>query len=185
MKIGFVGPAKAGKTTTAHQLYCQLKDDGYNVGLLPETARETLQRMKVSLYEIRDDPQLFEQFQRAIMMRQLELEDRMAKQHDIVICDRTVYDVMLYVVFYGHLDFVLEFIETYSWDLKKPRYDWLFVFQPVDRQDEDPMRHEEDIHWSGTHERMLIRWLHNHRWVYVPMMSVAERVSYIRRVIQL
>ncbi len=89
VKIGLVGTHEVGKTTLAYALTAALKEQGYKVDVLHESA-------EMSRYVGFEHfvPSIFRH--RWIVANQMAGESRKAMYRDHVICDRTVLDEIAY-----------------------------------------------------------------------------------------
>lgn len=117
IKIGFIGTHGVGKTTTCYDMVASLKKLGYNACLANEVARmcpfpiNKESTIKTSLW-------IFSQ----------QLKQELEIKTDILICDRTVLDVLVYSKYnknelFLHLSpFIKEYMKT---------YDLLFYIKPV------------------------------------------------------
>jgi len=92
-KILFSGSFFSGKTTLANQL----KEKGYNV--IDEIAgpliKEASERGDNGLKRRRE-------FQLNLLDKQLAFETEAEKNHDLIICDRGVIDIVVYSKYYKH-----------------------------------------------------------------------------------
>jgi len=184
MIIGLCGPSGSGKTTTARMLYSTLKERGYNVGIVNEVVRDVFPRFGFKdLTAIRNSDKYYE-FEVAIMIEQMERESKAAKQYDIVICDRTVFDIFLYVVLYGDLETIIDFVDEFAGNLWYHSYDKVFLFEPIPGNVDDGFR-TPDINNRDMQLFLLNRWLREMCYTYVPYMSVEDRVKFILKEVQL
>lgn len=133
MKIGIMGTHGAGKTTYAGELAAKLRKrfPDSSVGVLHEIARTCpFSLNKKSSVEA----------QMWLYHSQVAAEIEMADKYDILVCDRTVLDTVVYGHHAGFGEFVGEYLYTALSHLDT--YDFLYwmqaAFKPVDDGFRDP-----------------------------------------------
>lgn len=115
-KIAFLGSHGTGKTTSAFQLAAELKMKpeygNTSIGIIAETARECP-------FPINQDSNHVAQ--EWIFHRQIIKEYEMGRIHDVLICDRSVLDVVVYTDFIGvkeladrMFNYCVPYLHTYS-----------------------------------------------------------------------
>ena len=88
VRLAFVGTHSAGKTTAAHHALSWLKTHGYpRAEMLPEVAR--LCSRPIGAHS---------DFETEVMLigEQMRLEERLASQADVLVCDRSMHDHEVY-----------------------------------------------------------------------------------------
>lgn len=90
MKIAFIGTHGTGKTTAAYNMVAELRKNGINAGLLSETAR-------LCPFPINEDTT--HESQEWIILSQIIREIEAEKIYDILVCDRTSYDALIYLLY--------------------------------------------------------------------------------------
>lgn len=100
VKIAVSGTHSTGKTTFCNELYDIAVGSGIDACLVPESARAVFdERDTKPLTSSRDE---IAEIQREIFFKQLVLEtEAEAAGHDVVICDRTLMDNIVYARAYG------------------------------------------------------------------------------------
>ncbi len=101
--VGFDGSSGSGKTTLITRLAGILAGD-FSVGVVPEVARIVFERYKAehgfrSLQELRASP-LIAEFQNEVLDMHCELEMKMMKKHDVVLCDRTLFGNAFFTLYF-------------------------------------------------------------------------------------
>jgi len=95
--IAYSGVHGTGKTTSVYETAAQYKKQGYNVGIILETARKCpLPVLSVGC----DKPSM--SAQQWIFTRQIQEEIEAAIHYDIVVTDRTVVDAIAYTRYFGY-----------------------------------------------------------------------------------
>lgn len=99
MKIGIMGTHGAGKTTFALRMVAELKKNhpGENVGMLTEVARQCPFTINKNTTR---EAQLW------IFHMQIPAEIEMAAKNEILVCDRTILDPLVYAQWAGFADLV-------------------------------------------------------------------------------
>ena len=99
-KIAISGTHSTGKTTLCNELYDIAIESGLNPCLLNEAARIVFAEHGCSPVGLsRDEIAII---QREIFLKQLQMEDEAeAADYDIIICDRTLMDSIVYARAYG------------------------------------------------------------------------------------
>jgi nicotinamide riboside kinase len=100
IKIAISGTHSTGKTTLCNELYDIATESGLNPCLLNEAARIVFAEHGCSPVGLpRDELAII---QREIFLKQLQMEDEAeAADYDLIICDRTLMDSIVYARFYG------------------------------------------------------------------------------------
>jgi len=144
-KIGFTGVHGSGKTTRAKELRDQYRDLGKKVYVVDEVARScplTLRTVEA---------------QEWIWYAQITAEKRAMEQDvDVIICDRTIMDNLMY---YREVIESMYGLEGYSalmrwWDLYREAEAWMAHYTQVIRlplnlewlQAEDPIRPKDELY---------------------------------------
>lgn len=89
MLINFIGAPCSGKTTTAARLFAELKDSGYPAEFVSEQARRYI--AEFNSVKLSDVDQV------AIMGRQYKEEKLLAKSNELVVCDSSLLNSLLYM----------------------------------------------------------------------------------------
>lgn len=184
MLIGFAGPSCSGKTTVIRGVYEQLKSQGIRVTVINEVARWVFERYFSgygTLDRLRRDKWVLMQFQRKVYEEQIYLEQVLSQQYDLVLTDRTLFDVLMYVVMYCDVRHIAAFAQSCA-AVGEEWYDKVFLFEPIEGANcNDGFRSKMDIGVRRWHFEMLKNWFgHWDRVVVVPAnMSVDERVQFV------
>lgn len=184
MLIGFSGPSCSGKTTVIQKVYEQLRNQGIRVAMINEVARWVFDRYFSgygTLDRLRRDKWALMQFQRKVYEEQIYLEQVLCQQYDLVLTDRTLFDVLMYVVTYCDVRHIAMFAQS-CMAVGDEWYDKVFLFEPLEGVNcEDGFRSATDIGTRRVHFEMLKNWFgHWDRVVVVPAdMSVEERVQLV------
>ena len=190
--VGFAGASYSGKTTTANELKSRLIKEGYKVCLINEHARQILTEFKTTLDRIRNDKTLFMLFQNEILIRHIDNVYRsLSDDYDIILCDRTVFDIVSYVILYNHLIHDDDFTAFYVNCIKFAKhYNTLFLFQPLpmDNNYFDGVRlaNEKRIMFQEILKGLIASYYLECQGfnVYeVPLMNLEDRVEYIYNII--
>jgi GTPase SAR1 family protein len=89
IKVGLFGAQGTGKTTAMNATEEALREMGYDVGIVTETARRCPHSINKASNGVS---------QRWIQAEQLYVEAQMVKGHDIVLTDRTSFDHLAYAI---------------------------------------------------------------------------------------
>ena len=125
-RIGLCGGHGTGKTTFAYELAAFLKKAGFDTGLSSNVSRSSRSGyLRGSFLN-----------QNEILSSLMVNEQMLLEKHNVVICDRTVFDVQAYSDFYEGTewtyDTMLRYIEEHG------NYDFIVWFnKPFDAQDKD------------------------------------------------
>jgi len=125
-RIGLCGGHGTGKTTFAYELAAFFKKSGFDVGLSTNVSRSSRSGyLRGSFLN-----------QNEILTNLMVNEQMLLEKHDVVICDRTVFDVQAYSDFYEGTewtyDTMLRYIEEHG------NYDFIVWFnKPFNAQDKD------------------------------------------------
>lgn len=137
-KIAIVGSPSCRKTTVAEKLKVQLKMMGYNAEIAAEYARSYIMNYGAPEH-------VSEQI--LITGGQIDLEDKLSRVHDIIICDSSsflgyIYGSMFPIqngkdrLFRSKLHEMM--LEHY------PTYDYVFFFPKEEKLREDGIRYQSD-----------------------------------------
>ena len=96
MIIGLSGRCCSGKTTFLEHFRLEHPEYGY----VSECVRELLRNMRTDLRTIREDPKTYWKFQKLVLDRYVKDVDRAYQYSDVVITDRTLYDILIYSKLY-------------------------------------------------------------------------------------
>lgn len=131
-RIGLCGGHGTGKTTFAHKLMAALKESGLNAGMSSGVSRSTRSGFLRGSFVNQTE----------IMANLMANEQILLEKHDVVVCDRTVYDVQAYSEFYegSHWTSYLvhEYVEEHG------DYDIILFFSEVLSDNKDPERNKMD-----------------------------------------
>lgn len=114
VKIAVSGAHGTGKTTFVHELFSELKKEGLEVGLVTEVARDC--NLDIGL-ETGD-------YSQSWIMYTLKAREsrRMGECNDVVLCDRSVADVLAYQ----------ECVVGYNYRLSNACHDWIDTYDIID-----------------------------------------------------
>lgn len=102
-KIAFIGTHGTGKTILAYEFTALLKKQGYNADVVKEVARKCP-------FPLNENRCL--EGQRWIVLEQVKEEIELARNNEVVVCDRSVLDNYAYLVSkFGHDDLVYGFVD--------------------------------------------------------------------------
>lgn len=87
MKIALAGAHGSGKSTIISSVYSELKKDNVRISLAPEVARSSL---FLAAQEITPKMQM------DLFGRQISSEMTNSRNCDILLCDRSIFDIMMY-----------------------------------------------------------------------------------------
>jgi len=155
--VGFSGAAGSGKTTLAREVAKRLKERGYSVAVVEEIARI------------------------AIFVEQLNAEDRARKEAEIVLCDRTVYDNLMYTLLWCDVRTIAMYCNQFVRNVGDRRYDVIFLCEWIDGDVDDGFR-TPDIDYRETQEWLLKMLLPD--YIYLPVMPMEERVEVAYRAVE-
>lgn len=143
IKVGVIGTHFSGKTSLCHQVVGILRSEGYLVDYVREAARNS--------YYLASGVISFA-MQLDILNRQISEELEMARTSELVICDRTVIDVLAYTrqlnppinnkekTYEKCIEFIAkEYVKTYDLIFFKLDY-----FNTIDSK--DPLVIKDDLH---------------------------------------
>ena len=130
--IGFSGCSCSGKSTTLQRVRELLEQDGYSVHVVPEVARDILREKGVDTLYVRR-PGIYYEFEKTILLRHLtEINKGLANKADVVLTDRTVFDIAAYCILYGENLTENEAKELFDIiDLNVFVYEAIYIFEPV------------------------------------------------------
>lgn len=132
MKVAFIGTHGTGKTTLCYDLVAGLKRQGINADVVKEVAR--LSPLPINRKTSLDA-------QTWILMTQVAEEIRLAGQHDVVVCDRSVLDNYAYLLFAcGRQKPVERFVDYWM-----KSYDLLFKVPVIEAASPDGVRDTDDF----------------------------------------
>jgi len=185
LTIALSGASYSGKTTIANVLKNKLEDEGYTVQLLKEHARNVLKDLKTDLATVRQSRELFLLFENEILVR--HIEDLKSADADIVICDRSVYDILAYVIQYSHLIDDEDFKSFFACcEQVFSAYDCIYILEPlpIDEHYFDGTRIASDKRFiyqiilsSLVHYAYLYEYIDS--VIKIPVMSIDERIKTI------
>ena len=176
MLIGIGGATLAGKTTTTFKLCEELSESGFRVGIVPEFAETVAKEMGYSKIEdVRKNSIKYFQFELEILLRKIALEERLRGRCDIVICDTTPAEIILYSKQYLPQD-LSRIIENIA---KKylNRYNIIFLLKPLNVKSDDNFRSKRDIAKRLKHHAIL-KTIYP-RFIEIPVAPVEERLKLI------
>jgi len=160
--IGVCGSACAGKTTLVHELKPILeKELDVKVGIVDEVARDVFKLYFSdfkSLKELRQYPRAYLLFQEEVLREQVHREIIASKVNDIVLTDRTIFDVFLYVYTYLPIEYVFilcEEFNRFTTIYHYSGYDGVILLCPLREFDEDGFREKEDFELAQWHYNLL------------------------------
>jgi hypothetical protein len=180
MKVYFVGSHSTGKTTCARYV-----SEKYKLPMITEVARAVLSEKELHLESLRYDMDLVDEYQRAILSRQLDEE---AKQKSFV-SDRS-FDCLAYAA--QHTRILPELLayateRNYIQNLKSPDSFIFFVRPSKATLKSDGVR--ESINWDGVVaidsmvKFMLEMW--QLRYFQINIDNMQERVRLINSILSL
>ncbi len=135
--IGFSGCSCSGKSTTLQRVKEMLEENGYSVYVVPEVARDILREKSVDTLYVRR-PGMYYEFEKTILLRHLtEINKGLANKADVVLTDRTVFDVAAYCILYGENlteDEAKELFDVI--DVNVFVYEAIYIFEPIKNREE-------------------------------------------------
>ncbi len=184
MLIGFSGPSGSGKTTLVNMVAERLRQKGYDVGVVQEVAREVFRKYQKygfsSLDEIRNSPHILS-FQWDVFLKQIAAEDYELERHDIVLTDRTIYDILFYTLFwrprtddedYSKLE---AYIGGFDFaDNSGRRYKLIFLCEPVNGPVDDGFR-TPDLRYRRVQFEVIKRLLPHYH--FLPALEPEKRAE--------
>lgn len=139
MIVGLTGRCCSGKTT----VFNKLREDRQDFGYVGEPVRDILKDIKVSLRALRCHPEKYLQFQLMVLKRYVEDVCNVYQNYDVVITDRTIYDIYIYSKLYlPYRYFKLFCVEVSLYGEFIP--DKLIYFEPLPYVD-DGIRHKGNL----------------------------------------
>jgi len=179
MKVGFVGASGSGKSTTAEAIFKR-----YNVGLIKEVARIVFEEFSEKygfrdLVELRNSDKYIN-FQKRILCEQIGLEREAVREFDVVLCDRTVYDIYMYAYLYSKPRDFESFLSYYNYRMKTfEEYDKIFFFEYLKGVDVDDGFRTPDVKYRDTQEIILKKILENLgiNYTYIPQKPLEVRIG--------
>jgi adenylate kinase family enzyme len=141
MRIYLSGSHSCGKTTLARHI-----SKTYQLPLLPEVARLILAEKELSIQSLRTSPEIVNQYQTEVMMRQLEEE----KKYKSFVADRSC-DALAYAAQHSsiaHILFSDPKVQTYVESLKQKDVCLFFVRPTKSTLHNDGVR--ESLMWEGV-----------------------------------
>lgn len=180
MKVYFVGSHSTGKTTCARYV-----SENYSLPMITEVARAVLSEKELHLDTLRHDMNVVDDYQNAILYRQINEE----KKYDKFVSDRS-FDCLAYAA--QHTRILPELLgssalQGYVSDLKAPDSFIFFVRPSKATLKADGVR--EAINWDGVIaidsmvKFMLEMW--NLRHFQINIDNMQERVKLIDSVLSL
>lgn len=176
-KVAFLGTSCAGKTTIA-QFYKMRTDLLFDLQVIDEIARWYFETHIV-------DDHFSVETQQAIqsLVIKTEIEHIKKLQPDVLLCDSTVVNPILWTMASGDMQGAKRLLESVSWWL--PTYDVTFVFDPDDVEFvQDARVRVEDYKLRMKFHELLLEFLSFHDIEYFYIQgSVAHRVELIDSVL--
>lgn len=124
--VGFTGRCCSGKTT----VFEKFKEKHPEYGYVPEFVDEVLSKYGVTLGTLRYHSGKYLQFQLEILRRYVNAVDKAYRKYDVIITDRTLYDIFIYSKLYLPERYFNMFrIELFLLDQYMP--DKLIYFEPL------------------------------------------------------
>ena len=150
MKFGIMGTHGTGKTTFAKAYAKRLRelDNGETVGLVTGIVRSCPWPIN---REANEDTQ------RWIFHRHMLAELEATAQHNVVVCDRTVLDSLVYSAVAGFEDIIDDYLPAALGWLEG--YDIIFWFRPVDGLLVDDGRRCVDPAYQHAVDRVFKEWI--------------------------
>lgn len=188
MKIGLSGAGGSGKSTVAEAVFERLHNNGFSVGLINEVARWVFREFSEehgfkNLTEIRRSDKYIN-FQKRILDEQIKLERDFEQMFDIVICDRTIYDIYMYAFLYSDSESFESFLKYYNYRKQNfKEYDKIFLFEYLKGVNVDDGFRTPDINYRSGQEVILKNILRD--YIYIPQKPIEVRVDeVIKHIIQ-
>jgi len=134
--IGFTGVSGSGKTTLVNTLANELNKRGYKTIVVQEVARRVFNVFKgkynvKSLNDIRCNDTMFVEFQRETLINQLyDEQNAIRMKPHIVLTDRTIYDCMVYTMYFGKINVLLTILQSIPLKVIEPTYRLIFLVEP-------------------------------------------------------
>ena len=125
MKIAIVGAHASGKSTIMSSVYSELKKNNSRVFLAPEVARSSL---FLAAKEITPKMQM------DLFGRQISNEMTSSRNCDILLCDRSLFDILMYTrLFFEEDEEALSYSKSMSLFCKEysKTYDHIFVTSKI------------------------------------------------------
>lgn len=184
--VGFSGCSCSGKSTTAKKVKKMLEQRGYKVYLVPEVAREILQNTNhnVSYYR---KANRFYRFEKNIMTTYIqEIKNACNSDVDIILTDRTMFDILVYVIQFGIYladNECTDLLKTAEAFFKQYTYDAIYIFEELELRDlvyYDGFRDHEISPILFTYTLINLMKAHGFRnYKYVEYTSVEKRAEKI------
>ena len=130
--VGFSGCSCSGKSTTIKEVKKMLEKKGCSVYLVPEVAREELLKNNLNVLQVRRRGKYYN-FEKTIFVKHVhEILNAVKEYYDVVLTDRTVYDIMAYCILYGEYLTNDEARKLFNaFEFFTHVYDKIYVFEPV------------------------------------------------------
>ncbi len=194
--IGFSGASGSGKTTLVNLISEELKKEGHDVVVVDEIVRKVFTDYSKtygfkSLNEIRKSDR-FVEFQFQIFGSQYFTEEILRKEYEVVITDRTIFDSIMYTVFWldpfkltdedkSKLQAMLRLVEyTNKWG----RYDAIFHCYPLSGDVDDGFR-TPDLGYRKIQDALISLLLPCNAKVFVvPEMPLEDRVLFVKKCLE-
>ncbi|MHA1216313.1 MAG: AAA family ATPase [Candidatus Thorarchaeota archaeon] len=145
MLFGFSGASGSGKSTLVHEVSRALEARGYSVGVVNEVARKVFRKYSEtygfsSLTELRNSDKIYD-FQTEVLREQVSEEWELSYRYDVVLCDRTIYDNLLYTLLYcKDVEFLQRYVDEFRLYASKNRYELIFLCFPLSVEADDGFR---------------------------------------------
>jgi len=159
LKIGFTGTHGTGKTTAAFILASQLKKKGYDVQVLSNTARSAPLHLPIN-EEATKESQLW------IFSKMLKQE--LESKSQIVICDRTLLDVLAYTK--NACSTTAEQLETFV-RRYMTTYDVIFYMYPRESYLKDDGRRSINLSFQKKIEEIIDQYITS---MHIPALDKTE-----------
>ena len=163
-KIGLISTHGTGKTTLVYEVASEFKKRGFNVGIVSEVVREAIEEGIPINNETTLDAQLH------ILLRHMAKELKATiKGHDVVICDRSVFDNLIYLERkFGRQQFIFDLVINYA---KQSPYSALYKIPLVGELEEDGVREGKDKEFQEEVFTKLTDFLQENKIPHVELPS--------------
>lgn len=142
--IGIAGASGSGKSTLAKKLEKNFAECGLNVKYVKSVARSVIEEYKRKyLLNVNNiiNTYYYSIFQYEVLKNYVSKYIEATAKYDVVIFDRTLYDIFLYHYYYAPLSpAYLMFIVYFGQISKMITYDFLILVQPSKRAVKDGVR---------------------------------------------
>jgi len=148
VKFGIMGTHGTGKTTFATEYTGRLKQMGKTVGMVAGIARSCPWPL---------NKETTEEAQRWIFHRHMLAELEAAEQYDIVVCDRTALDSLVYAEVAGFEDVIDDYLPAALGWLEG--YTTIYWLRPVDGRLVDDGRRCTDPAYQQAVDQVFAEWI--------------------------